>query len=215
MSESQIGMGTGVAVWRAPPLGGGERAAGVDDVEVERQREAALEASRDHGYRLGFARGREEAMDGLTRQAARLADLADALVPRARLLDDQVLEQLASVVAVAVRQFVRRELSLQPGEVVRVIREAVAVLPIADATLRLRLHPEDAALVVETLLPQQLDRPWRIVEDLTVARGGVLVQTETSIVDATVEARMNALLARLLGDERRNLADAEREPADE
>jgi flagellar assembly protein FliH len=43
---------------------------------------------------------------------------------------------------------------------------------------------------------------WQIVEDPTVTRGGCRVATETSEVDATVEARVAAVVARVLGEER-------------
>jgi len=43
---------------------------------------------------------------------------------------------------------------------------------------------------------------WRIVEEPTLTRGGCRVESEDSRIDATVEARLGALIARALGGER-------------
>lgn len=193
--------------WQAPAVHGpGARPRDQGGAaHVERLAEIEQEA-REAGYRHGFAEGERQGLARRQTEAARLAKLADALVPEAGGLDDRLLEQLGALVTVAIRHFVRRELALQPGEVVRVIRDAVAVLPATDARITLHLHPEDAHLVREALQPELLERPWRLVEDLNMTRGGVRVETDVSVVDASVETRLNALFARLLGDGRREQA---------
>jgi flagellar assembly protein FliH len=85
---------------------------------------------------------------------------------------------------------------------VRVVREALAALPAADATIRISLHPEDAALVGEHLKPESVAHSIRIVEDLTLTRGGARVETDVSVVDASVETRFGAIAAEIFGDAR-------------
>ena len=48
------------------------------------------------------------------------------------------------------------------------------------------------------------EKSWRLEEDLLLSRGDCRVETESSYIDATVEARLSAIAANMLGDERRN-----------
>ncbi len=117
-------------------------------------------------------------------------------------LDDQVEQELLSLVIIIARHLVRRELSSDPGQVVAVIRESMSALPIAARNVRLQLHPEDAALVRELLAQGEGEGAWHIVEDPVISRGGCRVLTDVSLIDATVEKRLASIAAELLGGER-------------
>jgi flagellar assembly protein FliH len=64
------------------------------------------------------------------------------------------------------------------------------------------LHPEDAAVVRELLSTPSSDRAWSIVEDPALSRGGCVVRTDTSQIDAKLDSRLNAVVAAAFGDER-------------
>lgn len=192
--------------WNAPSLGAGanpERGPGLLTAEGLAQIE---EQAREEGYRRGMEEGRqagERAGEKEVRKVAqRLEAVVRALHPCAGVLDDALMQQLEDLVIAVSRQFVRRELAREPGEVVRVVREALAVLPVSDAEIRLQLHPDDAKLVRDALPVDAMERRLRVIEDVTLTRGGARVHTDVSSVDATVERRLNAVAARLFGDER-------------
>ena len=194
--------GTQIERWRAPLMNASGTTQTMPGM-LTAERIAAIETqAREEGFRQGLDEGRAAGCAERNREAAALRALLDACTPQTRVLDDQLIEQLSTVVLVSIRQFVRRELGTQPGEVVRVIREAVAVLPASESRITLRLHPDDAALVKSALHPELLERPWRMIEDVTLSRGGVRIETETSTVDASVEHRLGTLIARLVGDNR-------------
>jgi flagellar assembly protein FliH len=117
-------------------------------------------------------------------------------------LDKQVVDELVEVSMAVVRQMVRRELKISPGEVVAVVKEALSVLPVTAGDVQLVLHPEDAALVRTALLGSDTESPWQIIEDPVLSRGGCRVLTNTSRIDATVENRINAAIAAVMGGER-------------
>jgi flagellar assembly protein FliH len=102
------------------------------------------------------------------------------------------------------RALIRRELKTQPGQIVAVIRETVALLPASAREVRVHLHPEDAALVRESLAETTMDRAWAIAEDPVLSRGGCRVTSDNSTIDARVEARLGAAIAAALGDERQS-----------
>jgi len=56
--------------------------------------------------------------------------------------------------------------------------------------------------VRERLAAPAEERAWSLIEDPTLARGGCLVRSDTSQIDARFESRVNAVLASALGEQR-------------
>jgi flagellar biosynthesis/type III secretory pathway M-ring protein FliF/YscJ len=63
------------------------------------------------------------------------------------------------------------------------------------------MHPEDANLLRKIFsLENQPSSSWSIAEDPSIARGGCMVTTETSKIDATIEKRISEIFAHVFGD---------------
>lgn len=165
-----------------------------------------IERLQKHAYAEGFALGKREGLVAgqaeMRARAQRLEHLLQALQQPLAQSDDQVERELVQLAFAIARQIVRREIKLDPGQIVAVVREALSLLPMASRTAQLHLHPEDGALVREALALNETEQQWRVVDDPTVSRGGCRVNTETSFIDATLESRVAALAATLLGGER-------------
>jgi len=86
--------------------------------------------------------------------------------------------------------------------VIAILRESLALLPAAAREVRVHLHPEDAATVREHLTAPTNGEAWTIVEDPTLSRGGCIVHSQSSRIDARLESRIAAVAASALGDER-------------
>lgn len=213
--------------WELPDMGAGarRRGPGHPDVSVEAleriQRDAhaeAFEQGRREGHDAGFREGREAGLEqGQAegrRLVQRLRQILDATAEPAAQLDQAAEDELAALALAAARQVIRREIQTQPGEVVAVVREAVGLLPLAAREITLRLHPEDAAVVRETLGEGERSA-WRLQDDPTLSRGGCVVETPRSRVDASLERRLNALAADLLGAQARVEDGDEGEPEDD
>lgn len=163
-----------------------------------------IEVIQKQAYDEGFAQGRSDGLKQMQQQAQRFEQLMAALQTPFADLDQQVEQELVKLAVVVARQLVRREIKTDPGAVVAVVREAMGQLPVSSQQINLHLHPEDAALVRTALSLNDEDRRWRIVEDPVLARGDCRILTETSRIDATVEARLTAIIATMLGGERRD-----------
>ncbi|MGH8228946.1 MAG: flagellar assembly protein FliH [Steroidobacteraceae bacterium] len=189
--------------WSLPcvegPILGARREPGPD------ARERAIEAERARGYEAGIAAGRAESERLAVELGARSARLDSLLGELARPLveSDAAVDRQLLLLALAIgKQLARREIKADPAAIIGVIREAVGRLPAAARDVRIRLHPDDAALVREHLAEPRGERAWTLVEDPSQARGGCLVLTESSRIDLRLETRINAIAASLLGDER-------------
>ncbi len=204
MSDKVIPAGEVRAVpWQIPEVGaGGQREARVTGLPTA----GGLERLQKQAYEEGYARGREEGRtagrEEVAARAARLDALLGVLARPFEELDEQVEQELVRLALAIAQQLVRREIKADPGQIVAIVRDALAALPVSARGVRLHLHPEDAQLVHEVLPLGDAQRPWQIVEDPVLARGGCRVVSESSRIDASLEARLAALAAAVLGGER-------------
>lgn len=197
-------VGDAAAVSRKPGVQG--RSEAVTDrpaLPTAREIEEIRRTAREEGRAEGLKEGRKAGEAAVRAEAESLKRVLDSLVPSVQSLDEQLESDLLHLVTTVTRQLVRRELRADPGQIVAVVREALGVLPSTERTIRLHLHPEDARIVRDALHLSELAQPWKVIEDPTLSRGGARLETETSQVDATLETRLNALIAELWGGERR------------
>ncbi len=164
-------------------------------------------------YEEAFAQGRAEGMvaaekemrpqlQQLQARIERFDSILGALAQPLQQLDSEVEDQLMQLALSVARHLVRRELRIEPAQVIAIIRETVALLPASARDIRVHLHPEDAAVIREKLATPTGERVWTIAEDPVMSRGGCRVTTETAQIDARLETRIASVVSALLGDER-------------
>ena len=193
--------GAQVVAWLAPEVPnpgspGSYRRSGDSDLDAIQQR----------AWQKGFDQGRAAGVEAGTRElGARIEAIERILDALARPLEDvdhRVEEELLALVQAVVRQLVRRELRQDPGHLIGVIREGLAALPLASGDVSVRLHPADAEAIRERLADAPGERAWRLESDPLMERGGCLIASPRSNIDARLEARLARVIAGLLEDER-------------
>lgn len=199
--------GETVARYELPTLEG--MLAGEFDVgrmPTARQLEAMHKQAWAEGYAAGetdgYAAGEQRAATDLD-QRLRVLDgmIRDLGAPLAE-LDREVVESVADLAVLIARHLVRRELKAEPGEVVAVVRETIRHLPVASRGTKLKLNPDDVDIVRDALALGNESLDWRLEADPLIARGGCIVETETSRIDASVETRLAAIASKMFGGER-------------
>jgi flagellar assembly protein FliH len=202
-----------VSRWDLPAVAGRTvqgRRAGRTVSELEEVERRAHQEAHAKGHAAGLAAARAESQQALTQiksQAATLEKMLETLAQPFQELDGQVEEQLVHLAVTVARQLVRRELRIDPAQVIAIVRESVALLPAATRDVRVHMHPDDAAVVREKLAKPGTERAWTIVEDPIMTRGGCRVTTDTAQIDARMETRIHSIMTAILGEER---ADAGR-----
>jgi flagellar assembly protein FliH len=180
----------------------------VDEIEAMQKQayDEAFAQGKMHGFQQGFdegsKKGYEDNLHLLQSQAATMVSLLTSLSEPFKRLDDEVEKELVKLAIAIATQMIRREIKLDPGQIVAVVRESISVLPLASQKISLKLHPEDAELVRSALALDEMSASWTLVEDPLITRGGCEVDTDISHVNATVEHRLAAVIATLLGGER-------------
>ncbi len=164
-----------------------------------------FQAERARGYEAGLTAARAETQRLTTELETRVKRLDSVLAQLARPLaelDEEVTKQLVVLALCIAKQLARREIKVNPAEIIGLIRESIGRLPASSREVRVHLHPEDAAVVREHLSAPAAEGAWTLVEDPTQSRGGCLVRTESSQIDARFESRVGTIVSALLGDER-------------
>ncbi len=172
-----------------------------------RELEAIQARAREEGFAQGLEEGKAAGRKQLQQQADKLNALIQVLDRPLAELDEAIERQLTELAMLVARQLVRRELKTKPEQVIAVVREALSALPVASRNVRLALHPEDAALIRETLVRDPHEAQLQIVDDPVQSRGGCRVISDTSQIDASVESRLNAVINHVLGGERSSDGD--------
>lgn len=171
----------------------------------EQAHKEAFEQGFTQGYKDGVEKATKEAAkkdQELQRRIQNMDQLLRTLSTPFEQLDGQVETELASLAISLARQIIRRELKVNPGEIVAVVREAVAALPVVTRHPQVFLHPDDAAFIRQTFSLSGEHEHWKLIDDPALTRGDCRVVTENSRIDATVESRLTAIITQALGGER-------------
>ena len=218
-SESEL---EALNVWRLPDVPKSGEMVGnpsssmpqltVNEIESMQKQayDEAFAQGKDEGFQQGFEqglkdganKGYEDNVELLNQKANEFISLMESLSEPFKTLDEEVENELVKLTIAIATQIIRREIKLDPGQVIAAVREAINVLPLSSQKIMLYLHPEDAGLVRSVLSLDEMSTPWGITEDPLITRGGCKVDTDVSHVNATVENRLAAVVATLLGGER-------------
>jgi flagellar assembly protein FliH len=156
LSDAGSKSSAGAQLWQAPDMGPVARkmatAGGLADLQAEAHKEA---------FEQGLAEGREAGRAEVRAQVERLSGMFFDLAKPFEVLDAEVERELLTLAMALAQQIVRRELKSDPTQIIGIIREAIAALPVAAREVRVHLHPEDAAVVRQHLAPTENERAWR------------------------------------------------------
>lgn len=152
---------------------------------LEQGRQEGIEAGHKEGLEQGHQQGLEEGRSKIDAQLQRLealiANLQRPLEEQHRALEATILalvEQLAQAV-------VQAELVSRPELLSAAIAEGLACLPPNPGPVRLKLNPDDCALVAK----QAELNGWELIEAEDMTAGGCELLAGASRVDVSVESR--------------------------
>ncbi|MGZ8918337.1 MAG: flagellar assembly protein FliH [Methylobacter sp.] len=212
-----------LSLWNMPDVSGAEGAGKSEPVSLEEEQAPVLtvddiEAMQKQAYGEAFAQGKKEGFEQgfaegskkgyeqnlhlMQKQAAEFFTLVESLNQPFKSLDEEVEKELVKLAIGIATQIIRREIKLDPGQVIAAVRAAIKVLPLSSQQISLHLHPEDAELVRSAFSLDEMSPLWAVIEDPLITRGGCKVNTELSHVDATIENRLTAVIATIWGGDR-------------
>ncbi|WP_447741831.1 flagellar assembly protein FliH [Variovorax boronicumulans] len=180
----------------------------VDLAELARIRKEARAAGEAEGRAAGLAEGRQVGhTEGLATglaaasvHAERLRALARSLPEALRGAEVELAETMLALALDVARQVVHRTYQAEPEWVLPLVRDLLHAEPALRGEPRLLLHPDDIALVKNSLGNEIEAAGWQLRADDSLARGGCRVQSATGELDASLATRWERVGAALRGD---------------
>lgn len=160
--------------------------------EIEAIQKQAYEEARQAGYAEGLKTGLEE----MKLKATQLQSIFSFLQHPLNEMDQQVEHQLADLSIVLARQLLKKESSVDAQHIYTLVHESLDYLPIKSRDIRVRLNPEDIALLNQAEI-NTAEQSWSIIADQSITAGGCVIESDTSHIDASVESRVQQLVDQL------------------
>ncbi len=170
--------------------------------DIQELQKQAYEEALDEGCKKGYQEGKKKAEEEFRQRIESFDKYLSLFNEPVKKLNEEVEQTLVALSLLIARHIIRRELKLDPGEIVAVVREAVKAMPSSGENARIFLHPEDAEIVRVAFSLKQEEINWSIEEDILLMRGDCRIETNSSLIDASVESRLSAIVAKMLGGER-------------
>ena len=159
---------------------------------------AGFNEGRREGYEQGYNEGHKQGLDaGREEVSVRVNSLDQILKIAAKpidAIDSDVRSELVGLVATLVSRIARYQADIDPLMIRSVCDDALESLPSSARNVLIKVNPED----YEFLKGYLEDRDdYRVVEDPSISRGGCIVDSSVSRVNATLESRIEDALKSL------------------
>ncbi|WP_199611217.1 flagellar assembly protein FliH [Flocculibacter collagenilyticus] len=159
--------------------------------------EAGFEQGLEQGKTEGFASGEEE----VKQQVEHWSSLVEAIHKPLRDVDAAVEEQLVNLAVQLAKAVIDVEVQTNEQVILQALRDSISALPANQATIDIKLNPEDYETITSHFDEEQIaERKWNLSKEPTIAKGGLLVESESSSIDRTLTTRIKDTLEQFLND---------------
>ncbi|VTU33361.1 flagellar assembly protein FliH [Variovorax sp. PBL-E5] len=182
--------------------------ASVDEAELRRLRLEARALGEAEGRQDGWTQGHAEGhtaglatgLAAASAHAEHLRALAATLPAALQRAQSELADAILTLALDVARQVVHRTLRAEPEWVLPLVQDLLHAEPALQGEPRLLLHPDDVALVKNSLGNELQIAGWQVRPDDTMARGSVRVQSASGEMDASLETRWKSVTAALHRD---------------
>ena len=160
---------------------------------------STLESARQKGYDEGFERGHAEGVAKAQAITADIEQLLTAMVEPFAKQEETLFREQCLVIARIATAVIERELQLEPATIEQALSSALDVVKNEPQPLEIEINASDLERL-ETVAPDLLQgKSWRVETDHDLMPGGCRIRVGDSIIDASVEARLQAAIREALG----------------
>lgn len=165
--------------------------------EILADAEKEAKRIRSEAHRAGLAAGQLAGREALEAAATRLESVAKELSAYKPSLHDEARQQCVELALSVVRKVLGPLAEADAQAVIRVVEKALQQLSDREV-LTIRVHPDDLKSLVEAK-PRILEtfdgiQKLTVLDDPSVKRGGCLVQTPTTEIDARLETQLQEIM---------------------
>lgn len=150
----------------------------------------------------GYEEGLNKAQQECSQYKNDFETVLNSIVNSIKILDEEVVEAINKLAVSISKQIIRRELQTNSEQVVSVVKEAIKLLPLDNGRLIIHLNPSDISALKKVFNQEDMASSYSLVEDPSIQRGGCILATDNSIVDASIDSQIAQISANILGSQR-------------
>ena len=116
---------------------------------------------------------------------------------------DKIIQEKTTELALCIaRQIVKRELTIDSGQIVSAVKQAIDLIPKDGEKINLHVNPKDVHHVSQIFSNDDASNKYNIIQDPSIDVGGCRASTDYSLVDLTIEKQISSIAAQIFGDQR-------------
>lgn len=173
--------------------------------EIVREARNRKEAIEMDAYREGLEKGQVEGQRMALKRLEPLASTFKKAIAELEQVRDRLtekhLEQMLQIAMSSAEKVIHREIHLSPDLILNTVRAASEHLMEMDEIM-VRIHPSDYEYIreIEEILGGKLtgNKAINFVEDTSIERGGVFIETEFGDIDATIKSQIDHIRETIL-----------------
>lgn len=151
---------------------------------------------REEGRQQGLEAGRQEALARFERLAGPVNELVEALKQMQADYQTAMRKEVIELVAKVARQVIRKEIQMEPMQLLALVDEALSTMPrVAADEIAVYLNPDDLERIIE-LEPAQAER-WNLWADDQLEPGECRVKAGNREADAGCSQRLAACMEQI------------------
>ncbi len=150
-----------------------------------------LQQTYDEGYSAGVNSMGSQADSHSTDM---VTDLLDGLSVQKFQLDGKLEQEILSLSKAIAKVLLRKEVASDDASMLGIVRQALAEMPIMAEPISVKLHPTDLA-AIEAL--SEISADVKLVPDSQMKRGGCIVESGASLLDAGIDALVASISSRI------------------
>jgi len=181
--------------------------------EIQQQAyQEGFQEGQQAGYDEGFTRGTQDgqaeghkqaldsSLEEIQQQAFHFEQMFKSLEQPFSQMSEQVEYEVVVLAMAIAKQIISEEIKTQSENLVPLVKKTLHLLPSYAKRVKIFLHPEDLTLVKNAFeLSDELDiEGYHLHEDVNLKRGGCIVDTDISHIDASLDKRIADIAESLL-----------------
>lgn len=162
--------------------------------EAKSRKEAIEMQAYNEGLKKGQAEGQKMAIKRIDPLFDTFRNAIDEISSMRSIIIEKHQKQLLEIIFFIIEKIIHRSIQLSPDIILETVRAAGSHLMATD-DIRLRLHPSDFEYIreIEKILDKKLSgkKQIHVIEDTTIDRGGIIIDTEFGEIDATIRSQID------------------------
>lgn len=159
-----------------------------------------FEQGEEEGKKQGRQQAFEASLKDIQEQAFHFAQLYKTLAQPLQWIDKQVQYELVQLALSIAKTVIGQELETRPELIVEIVKQCLHLLPSAASDMQISLHPDDLQMIEEAMKQAQINLSGKekLLANSEITRGGCVVDSSLSHIDARIEARIEAVAKNIL-----------------